>query len=361
MENLYYQHFSGINFSDPFFNSLSNDYPDFFKWVENKKYDPQAMAYVLVNNFGLLDGFMYLKYENEEIADVYPPLPNRRHLKVGTFKFESVGTSRGERFIKKIFDHALASKVDDIYVTIYPKHEGLIKLFLEFGFVQVSTKTNLQNGAVEYVYVKEMAYPTANHDIISSYPFVRNTIQTRKFLLATMPQYHTSLFPDSILNTETQHVVQDISHTNSIKKIYICQMHGVTAFRPGDIIFIYRTSHGLSVPAEFSSVLTSMCVVREVKYLNNFTSADSYIKFCKKYSVFAESELRQFYINKRFPYIVSFTYNVALPRRLNRATLINNIGLDRNMRFSVVEINNQQFKAIVQASGINESIIVNQA
>lgn len=62
---------------------------------------------------------MYLKIENENVTDVTPQLPMRKHLKVGTFKFESRGTLRGERFIKKIFDHALECDADDIYVTVY--------------------------------------------------------------------------------------------------------------------------------------------------------------------------------------------------------------------------------------------------
>lgn len=359
MENLSYLHFSEINFNDPFFDSLSKDYPEFRQWVINKMNDPQAMAYVLVNDKKLLEGFMYLKFENEFINDVTPQLPHKNHLKVGTFKFESVGTSRGERFIKKIFDHALTYSADDIYVTIYPKHEGLIKLFKEFGFIQVATKTNPRSGNVENVYLKEMSMPVITGDTILDYPFIKNGPQTRKFLLAIKPKFHTDLFPDSILKTESQHVIQDVSHTNSIKKIYICKMPGVTQFNSGDIIFIYRTNHDSTGFAEYNSVLTSMCVVRNVKYLHNFPSEDSYVSFCKRYSVFTEEQLKSFYQKKYFPYVVSFTYNVALPHRLNRATLIKDIGLDRDKRFSVVEINNNQFKAIVQASGVNESIIVN--
>jgi len=37
MENLYYTQFSRIDFNDPFFDSLNNDYPGFAGWIDKKK------------------------------------------------------------------------------------------------------------------------------------------------------------------------------------------------------------------------------------------------------------------------------------------------------------------------------------
>ncbi|RAW99225.1 hypothetical protein CKY04_10275 [Photorhabdus sp. S8-52] len=73
-----------------------------------------------------IEGFLYLKLE-DNVSDIDPILPGNTHLKIGTFKFESKGTLHGQRFIKKAFDTAIASKVDNIYVTVFEKHEYLIR------------------------------------------------------------------------------------------------------------------------------------------------------------------------------------------------------------------------------------------
>jgi hypothetical protein len=75
MENLEYKFFSDINLNDSFFNSLKEDYKEFSDWFI-KKQSTQDAAYVLYNPMGTIEGFMYLKYEQEPITDVNPPLPN---------------------------------------------------------------------------------------------------------------------------------------------------------------------------------------------------------------------------------------------------------------------------------------------
>lgn len=65
-----------------------------------KKAREGESAYVLYDDKHKIEGFMYLK-ENDDANDINPALPPGRHLKIGTFKFESKGTLRGQRFLKK--------------------------------------------------------------------------------------------------------------------------------------------------------------------------------------------------------------------------------------------------------------------
>ena len=129
--------FGKINLSDTFFDSLKEDYVGFDKWFL-KKYDEEA--YITINsNNGMLLSFLYLKVEdeNENYLNVYPILPPKRRLKVGTFKVISNGFRLGERFIKIIFDNALKNRVQEIYVTIYdkrPEQRRLIELLVQWGF-----------------------------------------------------------------------------------------------------------------------------------------------------------------------------------------------------------------------------------
>lgn len=353
MDSLKYEKFSSFSHDDKFFDSLKADYEEFPAWLK-KKAEVGESAYVLYDDSHNIEGFMYLK-EDDDAQDISPLLPNGRHLKIGTFKFESKGTLRGQRFLKKAFDHAIASKSDDIYVTVFEKHEHLIKLFQAYGFYKHGEKKTV-NGR-EYVYARSMK--EVNGDVLLDYPLVL-TGQGRKFLLAIYPEFHTRLFPDSKLITESPDLLQDVSHANSIHKIYICGMRSVVGMKRGDIIVIYRTGDGQG-RAYYRAVASSICVVENVRHMDDFPDVESFIKYCSKFSVFSEEELRGYYSKRTFPYVVRFTYNLALPKRPNRATLIDQVGLNgtRGFRWSHFELSDEQFFKILELGKIDESFIVN--
>jgi L-amino acid N-acyltransferase YncA len=81
-----------------------------------------------------------LKLENGGVTDVQPALSPARRLKVATFKVNPHGTQFGERLMKKVFDHATEQDVDEIYVTVFPKHAKLIELFARYGFTKVADR-----------------------------------------------------------------------------------------------------------------------------------------------------------------------------------------------------------------------------
>jgi hypothetical protein len=351
MDNLSYVNFYNINLNDNFFNSLKNDYQEFPTWFTNKVQQGEG-AYLLTNDEGNIEGFMYLKNEIGEVNDINPSLPNGNHLKVGTFKFESKGTRRGERFLKKIFDVAIGWNVDDIYVTVFEEHGYLIKLFGDYGFVHKSTK-DTPNGQ-ELVLVRNLR--TFTGDSLKDFPFL-HTQNRNKFLLGIYPIFHSRMLPDSILNNESHDIIQDVSHTNSIHKIYICGMHGVTEFKPGDIIVIYRTKDNKG-PAYYRSVVTSVCVFEEYLNVNQFTTCDSFIQHCRSYSIFSDHDLRIIYNQKKYTHILKFTYNTALTKRLTQGCLIDTVGLDPEEYWGVRNLTDDQFKQIAQLGGINEGIII---
>jgi hypothetical protein len=128
-KNLRLTKFTDVNLNDPFFDSLKNQYKEFSDWFTKKA---NEFVYVVDDeNIGGIRGFLYLKIEEGKIGDVDPPLKPARRLKVGTLKIVAHGTKLGERVIKKIFDHAIQERVEEIYVTVFDTHESLIKLFLE--------------------------------------------------------------------------------------------------------------------------------------------------------------------------------------------------------------------------------------
>lgn len=344
--------FSNIDFSDVFFDSLKEDYNEIPLWFERKSKEGDS-AYVFSDEHGTIDGFLYLKVEDGVVGDVDPPLPNGRHVKVGTLKINAHGTKLGERFLKKIFDYVVASNAEDVYVTVFEKHGGLITLFEKYGFEKYGQK--ITGNGVEWVLYKQLAKPHVN--VTKRYPVVLAR-ERQKYLLTIYPEYHTRLFPDSILkNEDPQAIIKDVSHTNSIHKVYICKLYGANLLKCGDVIVIYRTGDNVS-PAWYSAVATSICVIQEVVLLSSFKVVEDFLSYCLPFSVFTEEELRKFYREAKYPYILRFSYNYALPKRLNRATLVTQCGMVDD-RWGCTALTEKQFSHILELSEANENIIIN--
>ena len=157
------------------------------------------------------------------------------------------------------------------------------------------------------------------------------------------------MFPDSKLCTEKNLVIKDISHTNSIHKVYVCTM-GVEKLRKGDIVVLYRTASGSS--AEYSSVVTTICVVEEVKKQSEFKNFEDFYNYASSYSVFEREDLYYWY-RRGACKAVKMLYNIALPKRIVRHDLINNIGLDRNEYWGFFQLSDDQFDAILKRSQTN--------
>lgn len=344
--------FSEIDLSDPFFDSLKGDYIEFPVWFA-KKSNSGDWAYVFYGDFGEIDGFLYLKEEVGAVDDVAPPLLPMRRLKLGTLKINPHGTRLGERFIKKVFDHAIDEGFGEIYVTVFEKHAALISLFLRYGFEVKASKAS-QNG-VELVLVKEVF--SDGKDVLERYPLVK-TGGCSAYLLSLYPIWHTRLLPDSILRGEDESIVQDVSHTNSIHKVYLAAMRGMEVLVRGDVLLIYRTSDN-GGPARFRSVVTSVCVVEDYRNINSFSTEAEFIKYCEPYSVFSLAELKNFWATKKYPHVLRFSYNFALKKRITRHQLLTEFGFSESAYPGFMKISTKQLMDIVAAGGVDEGLVVN--
>jgi L-amino acid N-acyltransferase YncA len=345
--------FGKIDLTDPFFDSLKADYSEFAEWFAGKR---DKEAWVLRENDKIL-AFLYLKEETEALDDVEPPRPPLRRLKAGTMKVDAHGTRLGERFLRLMFDEALERQVKEIYVTVFPKHEGLTSLLSRWGFVKQGTKSTA-NG-VEDVYIRNMRWTGSS--IYKEYPFM-NVAGRRKYLLGIYPEFHTRLFPDSKLRTEFNEIIRNVSHTNSIFKVYIGWSQAISRLQPGDVAVIYRTKDDKASSGWYSSVATSVCVIDRVKRGPEFASEQEFIERCASYSVFTEDELRGYWRERRDSLTaVRMTYNFALPKRPNRKALIEGAGLDGSERWNVLSLTDQQFRVILRLGQADERLVVDQA
>lgn len=338
--------FSDINLEDTFFDSLKADYSKFVQWFQGKA-DAGASAFVSYRENSTLQGFLYLKKEEGEMSDVTPCLPAKNRLKIGTFKVDSHNTRMGERFFKKALEFAIEHDYDEVYATAYPKHEKLVQNFLSFGFNVVAKKGD------ECVLAKDLRAFVGDPNL--DYPRITKR-GNDKYLLSIYPKWHTEIFPDSALFSERYNAIKDYSPTNSIHKIYVTFMPDTARLKKGDLLVIYRTSDGLG-SAWYRSVVTSVCVVEEARTSSHFVSEDEFLSFAKDYSVFSDADLRLWYRNPK-TVIIKMTYNVALTRRLTRATLIQEVGLDQNAYFGFMKLTDNQFAQIIEKGEVNESYFV---
>ena len=341
--------FGKIDLNDTFFDSLKDDYIGFDKWFI-KKYDEEA--YITINsNNGMLLSFLYLKVEdeNENYSNINPQFSPKRRLKIGTFKVISNGFRLGERFVKIIFDNALKSHVQEIYVTIYdkrPEQRRLIDLLEQWGFVLWGTK-----GEGELVYVRDFSPKFDIENLKACFPYISKG--KNAYIVPIYPEYHTELLPDSILNTESpKEFIEDFPHRNCINKVYVSR-----AMEPypsvGDILVFYRTG------GYYKSVVTTIGEVLEVK--TDFQDENDFILYCRKKSVYPEQALREMWrYSARKPFVVNFLYDYSFPHRINMKELIDLkvlTGINDAPR-GFKPITKEQFEIILKETRSDESFIV---
>ncbi|TVM17414.1 N-acetyltransferase [Oceanidesulfovibrio indonesiensis] len=346
--------FRDIDLDDPFFDSLKEAYAaEFASWFAKKATQGEE-AYVGYSEDNRVHAFLYVKEEQGTVNDITPHLNTTRCLKIGTFKIDAHGTKLGERFIKKIFDETLERGLRHAYVTIFPKHEPLIKLLKRYGFDKYGIKETI-NG-IEHVYLKDLS--KIRNDLLLDYPVI-NAQNNKKWLLGIWPQFHTRLFPDSILKTENSNIIDDLSYTNSIHKVYIAFMVGLDQINTRDCLVIYRTADQGMRPW-FKSVATALCVVQETRSKNSFLTEKEFIEYSSRHSIFTRRELSELFHRKtKHPmYAIQMTYNIALPKRPNMKQLVEDVGLERNQYWGFSEIPHDNFTQLLQVSHVHEGTVL---
>jgi len=340
--------FGKIDLDDPFFLSLKKDYMGFAEWFQRKR---NETAYITFNSKnGKLLSFLYLKIEGpeENYADIQPAFPQKKRLKVGTFKVIRNGFRLGERFLKIIFDNALKHKVDEIYVTIFDRSDEqkrLIALMEKWGFVYWGNKGE------ENVYVRNFVPECDNENVNKTYPFIPKNRDT--YIVPIYPEYHTELLPDSILNTESpEDFVEDSPHRNGISKVYVSRAWEPHP-RKGDILVFYRTG-GL-----YKGVVTTIGVVSDTR--ESFANKEEFIKYCLRGSVFPEKELKKMWDYKpQKPFVVNFLYVYSFPKRINMERLID-MGIFKGVNDAprgFYKISKDQFESILKETASEGRFIV---
>lgn len=343
------EYFGNLNIDDTFFDSFKQDYAEFGNWF-NKKAD--NISYVCITD-GDVKAFLYLKQENtdEIYNDIAPTFPQKKRLKIGTFKVTSTGYKLGERFLKVIFDNALQYDVEEIYVTIFNKRDEqlrLIYLLEDWGFKHWGTKTT--NNGIEQVYVRQCK-PTPNlQQPKLSFPAVSKN--TTKWIVPIYPEYHTELFPDSILNNESpQNFTENEPYRNAIKKVYISRSYN-RGLNGGDLVLFYRTG------GHYAGVVSTIGVVENI--VTQIRDESHFIELCRKRSVFDDKELKKYWNwnkNNR-PFIVNFLYIDSFPMPKVNLKKLRDLNIIQNAPRGFEPISDDKFEQILKEARANESYII---
>lgn len=349
------EYFGNIALSDGFFDSFRRDYPGFDFWF-NRKSDERA--YICSSDKGETQAFLYLKQEGSEEAysDITPVFAPKRRLKIGTFKVTLNGHKLGERFLKIVFDNALAAKVEEIYVTIFDKdteQQRLIALLEEWGFVRHGFKRG--KAGSEIVLVRDLS-PVADplHPTIT-FPFMSG--RQRKFIVPIWPDYHTELLPDSILrNEDPDNFEGNRPNRNALRKVYISRSIE-RSMKPGDLVVFYRTGQP-GASAYHTAVATTLGVIEKVTA--NIVDLQQFISLCRKRSVFTDEKLAQFwnYSQTNRPFVVNFIHTHSFPKRPNRRALLEAGAIPREPFRGFEQLSDSQFKTLLQLAHANQNLVI---
>jgi predicted nucleic acid-binding protein len=339
-------YFGNIDLKDEFFDSFRNDYKGFDKWY-NGKAGNNEKAYVCYEGKSI-KAFLFLKVEdeNEGYPDIIPTLGKKKRLKIGTFKVISNGLRIGERFLKIVFDNARQYKVEEIYVTIFDKRPellSLISMLEKFGFKYHGIKASLSGD--EKVYVRDFAKVSDDQNPRLTFPWLSKTSDV--YIIPIKPQYHTELFPDSILRTESaDNFIENQPYRNAISKSYISHSFN-RDLKTGDIIVFYR-SGGI-----FKGVATTIGIVEHV--VNNIRNLNELVRNCRKRTVLSEAELKEYWEWKpnNKPFIINFLYAFSFVKRITLKEMLDK-GILPSMDSirTINKIERDSFVKLITLSGI---------
>lgn len=237
-----------LDFNDPFFDSLREDYGEEFNGWFKKICGEGRMCWAYREKGGLL---ALCIYKEESVRDVDSVRIIAPALKLCTFKVDQSvsGKKLAELMLKLVFNYANENRLASVYLTILPKYTGPLLFFEENGFHRVDNKGD------EIVLLKAMKPPPdlpPGYDVLDRfsvdfYPHYYESPQIQKYIVPIQPEFHDRLFPDC---TGTQRRLTDYSQPspdgNTIKKAYICNAK-TKQIRKGDLLLFYRSKDRMEI------------------------------------------------------------------------------------------------------------------
>jgi rRNA-processing protein FCF1 len=284
-----------LDSNSTFWDSLSEDYPNFKEWYSRVSQDHRK-AWCVLNDKLPLAICIYKENEPPERLTDNGLILDGPTLKICTFKVseEVQGRKYGERMLFTAFQFSYSHNYKWIYLHMAKgKQEHLKLLCQDFGFEFRGVKTISYN-RVDEIYVKAVNPSIQNIISIPAieflrkyYPSYREDSGIRKFIVPIRPGYHTDLFPDvdELRNgLFGDSIVSDNPQSNTIRKAYICKGKN-NAISPGDIILFYRSRDKRNV--QVIGVVETVLRTRGEQELNKVMG------YVSKRTVYTKAELQE--------------------------------------------------------------------
>ena len=234
-----------LDLDDPFFDSIREDYPGFDGWLQRVGRGGRN-CYALREG-GNLEALMI--YKEVEAASDYAGVPPNS-FKISTLKVSSTaeGKKLGELFLKIAVWAAFQQRRAGVFVTVFPRHEGLVHILGEFGFGHVSQTELGEDVYLKRFYGQHVGLGPETLDdrglgfTRRFYPSFRDGADVAKFVVPIQPSYHARLFPEgmgeqSTLRTFTSEVAIE---GNTIRKAYLSNAK-IKELGPGSVLLFYRS------------------------------------------------------------------------------------------------------------------------
>lgn len=274
-----------LDAKDPILDSLRADYaPDFDDWLARAKRNQRLTWIVSAGPEPTpVAGFCLVKQE-EHPSDAFGL--TGKVLKLCTFKVGDryFGNRFGELLLKPVFDYCTENTYDWAFVTVFARHEHLVRLFNEFGFADIGART----ARGELVLAKPMR-PTSEDrrdGVLDPLAFNRR-FGPRELVIARgapaavvpiQPRYHARLFPEC--ETQTELFPGREAFGNSIRKAYLCHA-SYRQLASGSCLLFYRSQDHQAVHV--------LGVVEETRVSEN---ADEIVSYVARRTVYTEQEIR---------------------------------------------------------------------
>lgn len=347
---LKHEYVRDLNYSDPIFDSLKDEYMHEFEGWFKKISKEGRKSWVYYRRDGRIGAILIYKLEREPIEDSKPPLPERMRLKVSMLKVTYIEHKIGELFIKIAVDVSVKNNIDEIYLTHFTKYnDPLVKLICEYGFRKIAEKNNGEEIFVKKLVVRDDWAKNLPPIEISKtfYPSYYDGDQVMKFIVPILPVYHNKLFTDYSKRQVTLAEFADefVVEGNTIKKAYISHSN-IKRMQRGDLLLFYRSGD--------QQAITSLGVVETV--YTGIEDAGQVLQLAGKRTVFSRGEVNK--LVERSPVSVFlFRHHFHLKKPIELERLIAS-QIVKAAPQSAMAISSDKYAQIKEMGGVDEHYTV---
>lgn len=260
---------------DPIFATLREDYPGFDKWLTKCKREQRRVW--VIDAQDQYAGLCIVK--DEELPSNHA---TGKTLKLCTFKVSDGfrGLRYGELLLKALFSYVVENGYTAAFVEVFPKHEYLLRLFEDFGFRRIESKSSGELVMVKAFRPEPDAPVREPLDFNVLYgPFAITMTGTQAFVVPIRPRFHQLLFPESEHQLQLKTELHPFS--NSIRKAYLC--HASTRqINAGDLLLFYCS--------QVRQAVTAIGVVEDTL---TSLKADEIARFVGKRTVYPYVEIKR--------------------------------------------------------------------